>query len=147
MESFTMSRIDLTGLVLVLLVGFLSSPAFSDEKLKVVYHVSEAEKVPFVLRNIKNHIKGVGGAENVEIILVAHGPGLKPFHTEESQEKVTSLVGELQLEGVEFNACGNTMNAMNSQLTDLLPDFVRRDEGGVVRIAELQSKGYMYLRP
>jgi hypothetical protein len=56
-------------------------------------------------------------------------------------------MGELQLEGVEFNACGNTMNAMNSQPTELLPDFVRTDEGGVVRIAELQSKGDLYLRP
>lgn len=142
-----MNKFKLAGLALILLFSFLPNQAISDEKIKVVYHVSEAEKVPFVLRNIKNHIKGVGGAENVEIILVAHGPGLKPFHTKESQEKVTSLVGELQLEGVEFDACGNTMNAMNSQLTDLLPDFVRRDEGGVVRIVELQSKGYMYLRP
>ena len=56
-------------------------------------------------------------------------------------------MGELQLEGVEFNARGNTMNAMNSKPTELLPDFVRTDEGGVVRIAELQSKGDLYLRP
>ncbi len=117
------------------------------EPMKVVYHVSEADKVPFVLRNIKNHIKGVGGPENVEIILVAHGPGLKPFHAGKAEVKVSSLVDELQLEGVQFNACGNTMNAMNFQITDLLPDFVQRDEGGVVRIAELQSKGYMYIRP
>ena len=128
------------------LVGFAASVQGAD-KLKVVYHVSEAEKVPFVLRNIKNHIKGVGGADNVEIILVAHGPGLKPFHAKDGPETVASLVSELQIEGVEFDACGNTMNAMSFQLTDLLPDFVRRDEGGVVRIAELQSKGYLYLRP
>ena len=121
--------------------------AFAADKLKVVYHVSEADKVPFVLNNIRNHIKGVDGAENVEIILVAHGPGLKPFHAENGPEKVSSLVSELQLEGVQFNACGNTMNALSFQLSDLLPDFVRRDEGGVVRIAELQSKGYLYIRP
>lgn len=129
------------------LSGLAASTFASDEKLKVVYHVSEAEKVPFVLRNIANHIKGVGGAENVEIILVAHGPGLKPFHGDNARENVSSLVSELQLEGVSFNACGNTMNALNYQTEDLLPDFVRRDEGGVVRIAELQSKGYFYLRP
>lgn len=134
-------------IALAICFSSLAGPAFSADKMKVVYHVSEAEKVPFVLRNIANHIKGVGGPDNVEIILVAHGPGLKPFHTKDVAEKVSSLVGELQLEGVQFNACGNTMNAMDSQLTDLLPDFVRRDEGGVVRIAELQSKGYMYLRP
>ena len=128
-------------------IAAASSMAYAGDKMKVVYHISEAEKVPFVLRNIKNHIKGVGGAENVEIIVVAHGPGLKPFHAKKSQMKVSSLVEELQLEGVAFNACGNTMNAMNFELSDLLPDFVQRDEGGVVRIAELQSKGYMYLKP
>ncbi len=30
---------------------------------------------------------------------------------------------------------------------DLLPGFVRVDQGGVVRLAKLQSEGYIYLRP
>jgi intracellular sulfur oxidation DsrE/DsrF family protein len=29
----------------------------------------------------------------------------------------------------------------------LLPGFVTAEQGGVVRIAELQSQGYVYLRP
>ncbi len=29
----------------------------------------------------------------------------------------------------------------------LLPGFVKVDQGGVVRIAQLQSEGYVYLRP
>jgi uncharacterized protein len=29
----------------------------------------------------------------------------------------------------------------------LLPGFVVADKGGVVRIAELQSQGFIYLRP
>ena len=129
----------------VALGGYASAAA--GEPLKVVYHVTEAEKVPFVLENIKNHIKGVGGAENVDIVLVAHGPGLKPFHRGKARKKVSGLVSELQLEGVEFDACGNTMNILNFKTSDLLPNLVRRDEGGVVRVAELQSKGYVYLRP
>jgi uncharacterized protein len=32
-------------------------------------------------------------------------------------------------------------------LGDLLPGFVKADEGGVVRLAELQAEGYVYLRP
>ena len=43
-------------------------------KLKVVYHLSDAEKVNFVLGNIQNHIDGVGGPEHVTIALVIHGP-------------------------------------------------------------------------
>ena len=142
-----MKILQYTLLSLMLALAALAATAQAGDKLKVVYHVSEADKVPFMLRNIKNHIKGVGGPDNVEIVVVAHGPGLKPFHAGDAAEKVSSMVGELQLEGVSFNACGNTMNALKYELNDLLPDFVRRDEGGVVRIAELQSKGYLYIRP
>jgi uncharacterized protein len=39
------------------------------------------------------------------------------------------------------------MRAMNLTLKDLLPGFVIADKGAVVRIAELQSQGFIYLRP
>lgn len=32
-------------------------------------------------------------------------------------------------------------------VNDLLPGFVAADKGGVMRIAELQSQGYLYPRP
>jgi intracellular sulfur oxidation DsrE/DsrF family protein len=48
---------------------------------------------------------------------------------------------------LEPAACGNTMKPQNVALSDLLPGFVNADRGGVVRIAELQSQGYLYLRP
>ena len=33
------------------------------------------------------------------------------------------------------------------ELDELVAGFVPRDKGGVVRIVELQSKGYAYIRP
>jgi intracellular sulfur oxidation DsrE/DsrF family protein len=39
------------------------------------------------------------------------------------------------------------MRALNLTLKDLLPGFVVADKGGVVRIAQLQSQGFIYLRP
>ena len=39
------------------------------------------------------------------------------------------------------------MRAQDITLKDLLPGFVVADRGGVVRIAELQAQGYVYLRP
>ena len=39
------------------------------------------------------------------------------------------------------------MKSQKVGLKDLLPGFVAADKGGVVRIAELQSQGYLYLRP
>ncbi|MCK1740536.1 DsrE family protein [Bradyrhizobium sp. 139] len=116
-------------------------------KLKVVYHLSDAEKVNFVLGNIQNHIDGVGGPDHVTIALVIHGPALKAFHAAQANPNVSKRVGDFSKDGVELAACGNTMKAQNVTLTDLLPGFVSAEKGGVVRLAELQSQGFLYLRP
>lgn len=44
-------------------------------------------------------------------------------------------------------ACGNTMKPQHVTVNGLLPGFVAPEKGGVVRIAELQSQEYLYLRP
>lgn len=116
-------------------------------KLKVAYHLSDAEKVHFVLGNIQNHIDGVGGPENVTIALVIHGPALKAFHWAQANPDVSKRIGDFSKGGVELAACGNTMKAQNVTLNELLPGFVVAGNGGVVRLAELQSQGYLYLRP
>ncbi len=123
-----------------------AEPAKSD-KLKVVYHLSDADKVNFVLGNIQNHIDGVGGPDHVTIALVIHGPALKAFHAAQANPDISRRVGEFSKGGVELAACGNTMKAQNVTLKELLPGFVSAEKGGVVRLAELQSQGYLYLRP
>jgi len=119
----------------------------SDAKQRVVYHVADRDKVAFALNNIRNHIKGVGGSENVDIVLVVHGPAGKMFHEFSTTTRVREAVQELRQVGVDFEMCGNTMHAQDVTLDDLLEGFVRVDQGGVVRIAELQRQGYIYIRP
>ena len=129
------------------LVSIMPVLAAAQDVLKVVYHVSELDRVAFTLGNMRNHINGVGGPDNVELVLVAHGPALKAFHDISADPKISERVAALQDQGVQFEACGNTMNAQAVDLDDLLDNFARRDEGGVVRIADLQSQGYLYIRP
>jgi hypothetical protein len=121
------------------------SPA--QDKLKVVYHLSDLDKAGFVIGNIQNHLDGVGGPDHVTIALVVHGPSLRAFHSAQANPDLTQHVGKLSKAGVGFAACGNTMKSQKVTLGDLLPGFVSADKGGVVRIAELQSQGYLYLRP
>ncbi len=116
-------------------------------KLKVVYHLTESDRVGFVLGNIRNHIAGVGGPDHVTIALVVHGPALRAFQSSSATPDIGQQVSQFAGNGVELAACGNTMAAMKISLNDLLPGFVVADRGGVVRIAELQSQGYLYLRP
>ena len=117
------------------------------EKTKVVYHLADLDKVSFVLGNIRNHYDGVGGPDKVTIALVVHGPALKAFKAASAAPDFKHSVGEFSKSGLEMNACGNTMRAQKITLADLLPGFIEADKGGVVRLAELQGQGYVYLRP
>jgi uncharacterized protein len=114
---------------------------------KVVYHLCDLDKVAFVLGNIRNHYDGMGGPGKVTIALVVHGPALKAFQAAGANPAVARAMGQFVDSGLQPMACGNTMRAQNVTLKDLVPGFVSADRGGVVRLAELQSQGYAYLRP
>jgi uncharacterized protein len=124
-----------------------ATEAPAQAKLKVVYHLSDLEKVSFVMGNIQNHFDGVGGPDHVTIALLVHGPALKAFHATGASPDLARHVGQFSKAGLELAACGNTMRAQNVTLNDLLPGFVSADKGGLVRLADLQSRGYLYLRP
>jgi intracellular sulfur oxidation DsrE/DsrF family protein len=116
-------------------------------KLKVVYHLNDLDRVSFVVGNIQNHLDGVGGPDHVTIALVVHGQALRAFHSAAANPDLSKRIGQFTRSGLELAACGNTMKSQNVTVTDLLPGFVAAERGGVVRIAELQSQGYLYLRP
>ena len=121
--------------------------AATPDKSKVVYHLNETDKVQFVIGNIENHFEGVGGPDKVTIALVVHGPALRAFHAATANPDVKNRLATLATAGVELAACRNTLKGQKVTVKDLLPGFVSLEQGGVVRIAELQSQGYVYLRP
>ena len=114
---------------------------------KVAYHLRDFDKVNFVLGNIKNHIEGTGGPGKVEIVLVVHGPALRAFKKSGADAQVSQRMANFSKAGVKFDACGNTLHGMQIGVGDLLAGFTVADEGGVVRLADLQAQGYAYLRP
>lgn len=149
----SVSRRNLVGRLLsVAAVGTLAwrATAASAEETavpKVVYHLSDLAKVGFVLGNIDNHIAGMGGPDKVHIVLVVHGPALAQFQASKANPDITRHLAGIVSSGVELGACGNTMKAQKITVADLLPGFIKIDEGGVVRLAQLQAQGYAYIRP
>ena len=119
----------------------------ADDVQKVVYHLSEPTRVGFVLGNIKNHIAGKGGPDKVRIVLVIHGPALDAFVANKSSPDIRLQVDKRAADGVTFIACGNTMAARKLVISDMLAGFDIAPEGGVVRIADLQQQGFLYIRP
>ena len=140
----------IAGLIAAVLARLMAPPAAAAaaaDNPKVVYHLCDLDKVSFVLGNIQNHYDGMGGANRVTIALVVHGPALRAFHANHAGADVAQRMRGFAKDGLELNACGNTMRAQNVTLKDLLPGFINAERGGVVRIAELQAQGYAYLRP
>jgi intracellular sulfur oxidation DsrE/DsrF family protein len=146
-RSILWSAVSALGAALATSRADAATEAAPQRKLRVVYHLNDLDKVDFVLGNIQNHFDGVGGPDNVTIALVVHGQALRAFHTNSANPDLTRRVGQFSKAGLELAACGNTMKSQKVELADLLPGFVSADRGGVVRIAELQSQGYLYLRP
>jgi intracellular sulfur oxidation DsrE/DsrF family protein len=148
-----MHRRNILATVLAAAGGLVAAGSRSEaggpakDAAKVVYHLSDLEKVAFVLGNIENHLAGVGGPEKVTIALVVHGPALRAFHSTGASQDTARRVAGFVKSNVSFNACRNTMRGQNVTVKELLPGFSVAERGGVVLIAELQAQGYVYLRP
>src|ERR1051325_3675525 len=85
--------------------------------------------------------------EQIEIEIVAYGPGLHMLRGDTSPVKGRLAV--LAMDNMTFSACGNTLNAQAKQegkeLT-LVPE-ARIVPTGIGRIIELQEQHWTYVRP
>jgi intracellular sulfur oxidation DsrE/DsrF family protein len=111
---------------------------------RLVIQVSDAEpaKWNLALNNAKN-VQEELGAKNVEIEIVAYGPGLGML----KKDAVTSgRVDEATMAGIKVVACENTMR--NQKLTrDDIHAAASYAPSGVVQIMQRQSQGWSYVRP
>ena len=147
MERRSLFRAILAGGAGLFAVSRVSAQPTPVKRQRVVYHLDESDRVATTLRNIRNHIDGTGGPGRADIALVIIGPALANFRHDKADGILSTDVGQLAKDTVSFHACGNTMDAMAMTLPDLLPGFAKAEKGGVVRLAELQSDGFAYIRP
>lgn len=111
---------------------------------KVVIHVSDNDpaKWNLALNNARN-IQADLGAGNVEIEIVAYGPGIGMLKSE-------SVVGNRIADALKVNthvvACQNTMAAQKLTPADMLGG-IGYVPSGVVELIKRQHDGWAYLRP
>ena len=121
--------------------------AVAGDKHKVVIQVSSADATTqkIALNNAVNVQKDLG-MDNVDIEIVAYGPGLSLL-TAKSEE--SPRVKSLAMQNITFSACGNTMKkvAKKTGKEPKLTEGVKVVSAGVIRIMELQEGGYSYIRP
>jgi len=129
------------------LAGMIAAPqALAGEagKYHVVIQVSEDNPTQWnlALNNAENLQQALGKG-NVEVEIVAYGPGLKMLL---AGSKVAGRINGAMDNSVDIVACGTTMKKMKKTKDDLIGGS-RVVPGGVIEIADKQRAGWTYIRP
>ena len=143
-----MQRRTLFQTLLAATLAGLAAPSAAAEEARatrVVYHISSANKVAFALGNMRNH--RAGGPAGLKLAAVVHGPAVGLLRADTNDEKLKRAFAAALKDGDAFFACANTLKALSWTLDDLLPGFSLAEKGGVVKLADLQAQGWIYLRP
>lgn len=119
---------------------------------KIAIHVDQND--PQVMNMALNNAKNIdtfyrSKGEEIEIELVAYGPGLMMLREDKSPVKDRISTMALEMPNLAFSGCGNTQRAMSrkeGKEVKLLSE-AHLVPSGVVRLLELQESGYSYVRP
>ena len=111
---------------------------------RVVMQVSDNDpaKWNLALNNARN-LQSDLGAPNVEIEIVAYGPGIGMLKAE---SVFGTRIAEALGHGVRVSACENTMRGQKLAKSDMLGG-IGYVPAGVVEIMQKQQQGWAYLRP
>lgn len=158
MLSLLRPKLRLGAVLLVLLgPGFLwlvlpsLAVAVADSgKTKVVYHVNgnDQDLAKYALALINKHIEAEGGPENIDIILVVHGPALKLFEARTVDPELKDSLKVILDKGAQAEMCQVSMKLFGTPLEKLVAGFIPTEHPvAVKRIIDLQKQGYLYIKP
>lgn len=119
-------------------------------RLVVQVDVNDPAVMNLALNNVSNvaqHYSEIG--QKVEIEVVAFGPGLHMLRDDTSPVKARIKSMSETMPQLAFSACGNTRENMTRTEAKEIPLVPQAKvvKAGVVRLMELQERGWSYLRP
>ncbi|WNV07643.1 DsrE family protein [Tardiphaga sp. 709] len=119
-------------------------------RLVVQVDVNDPATMNLALNNVSNvaqHYSEIGQKVGIEVVVF--GPGLHMLRDDTSPVKARIKSMSETMPQLTFSACGNTReNMTKTEAKDipLIPQ-AKVTKSGVVRIMELQERGWSYLRP
>ena len=113
-------------------------------KQKVIFQVSDADpaKWNLALNNAKN-VQAELGKQNVQIEIVAYGPGLAML---KADSKVEARLAQALDDSVGLIACENTMVNTKTTKADMYSG-ISYVTAGVTHLMKRQREGWAYIRP
>jgi intracellular sulfur oxidation DsrE/DsrF family protein len=133
-----------TKAFLLLALVLFSSLGNAQQKQRVVIQVSDNDpaKWSLALSNARNVQQDLG-KNNVEIEIVAYGPGLGMLKAE---SKVADRLAQALDNNVGLLACENTMTNTKVSRDDMYGG-IAYVKAGVTHIMKRQQEGWAYIRP
>ena len=131
-------------LAAVLALAPAVSHAQKGERYKVVFQVSDNDpaKWNLALNNANNVLHDLG-KDNVDIEIVAYGPGLNML---KSDSKVAPRLAQALDQSVGLLACENTMTNTKVTRADMYSG-IGYVKAGVIHIMQREREGWAYVRP
>ncbi|MGB8397349.1 hypothetical protein [Bradyrhizobium sp.] len=136
-------------------LSFVTAGLAADVKqhrLAIQVDQNDPAVINLTLSNITNVIEYYRAkGENVDVDLVAYGPGLNMLRADKStvQDRIKHLKDFAFPGKIQFSACNNTkinMEKAEGGAITLVPEATIVD-AGVVQLMELQEQGWSYIRP
>jgi len=139
------------------IAAVFAMPAYAAENAKphriaIQIDQNDPALMNLVLNNVSNlteyyHSKG----EQVQIEVVAYGPGLNMLREDKSpvKDRLKRIKEGSFPSTVNFSACHNTMMGMEKAEGHPIPIVPQASvvPAGVARLSELQEQGWSYIRP
>ena len=130
----------------------LKRPAPEKKQHRLVLQVNTNEPAMMNLAlnnatNVAQYYKDLG--EKVSIEVVTFGPGLHMLRDDTSPVKARIATIALSSPEISFKACGNTRENMRKAENKDIPLIAPAEvvKSGVVRVMELQERGWAYVKP
>jgi intracellular sulfur oxidation DsrE/DsrF family protein len=144
------SQISSSAKISVSLKNSASASQKQPHRLVIQVDVNDPAVMNLALNNVSNvaqHYSEIG--QKVEIEVVAFGPGLHMLRDDTSPVKARIKSMSETMPQLAFSACGNTRENMTRTEAKEIPlvSQAKVVKAGVVRLMELQERGWSYLRP
>lgn len=154
MKRFTCAFVAVAALALG---SIFAVPAHAAEKVKthriaIQIDHNDPKLMNLVLNNVSNLLRYYNGkGEQVDIEVVAYGPGLNMLREDKSpvKDRLKRIKEGSFPSNLTYSACHNTMMGMEKKEGHpvKIVSEARVVPSGVVRLTELQEQGWTYLRP
>jgi uncharacterized protein len=140
---------------ILLSITFAASALAADGKphrIAIQIDQNDPQVMNLVLNNATNVIEYYRGKnEDVDVEIVAYGPGLHMLRTDSSpvQDRIRRLKDMAFPGKIQFSACNNTkqhMEKAEGHAISIVPEATIV-ASGVVRLMKLQEAGWSYVRP